>query len=218
MTKTFVVLLRGVNVGGANSFSTKDFVAVLEATGLRNIKTYIQSGNAVFQADTKDVTALSKKIKTRIQRKHAFAPDVIVLPLDEFEHAAASNPYRAADSNPKALHMVFLASTPENPDLSAFQKYRARGEEFSLKKRVLYFWAPDGIGRSKLFSRIEKLLGVPVTARNWRTARKLLELGREVADEDTKPTTKPNKKKTKPTAVKIASSIALDGNSSNIHP
>src|SRR5262245_23697272 len=165
MTDTFIVLLRGVNVGGANSFSAKDFVGVLEYTGLRNIKTYIQSGNAVFQADTKDTGALSKKIKTGIQRKHALNPDVIVLQLDEFERAAASNPYREADSNPKALHLMFLASTPKKVELAAFEKYRARGEAFSLKKRVLYFWAPDGIGRSKLFARTEKLVGVAVTAR-----------------------------------------------------
>jgi uncharacterized protein (DUF1697 family) len=180
MTSTFIVLLRGINVGGVNSFSTRNFIGVLETADFRNIKTYIQSGNAVFQADTKDAAGLAKKIKAAIQRKHAFAPGVIVLRLDEFKHAVASNPYRGADSNPKALHLVFLDSTPQNLDLSAFQKYRARGEEFSLKKRVLYFWGPDGIGRSKLFARIEKLLGVAVTARNWRTVCKLLELGREV--------------------------------------
>jgi len=181
MTNTFIVLLRGVNVAGATSFATRDFVHVLETTGLRHIKTYIQTGNAVFQAQTKDVTGLSKKIKAGIQRKHGFAPEIIVLRLDEFERAVAGNPYRGADSNPKALHLVFPASTPEDLELRDFQKYRARGEEFSLKKRVLYFWAPDGIGRSKLFGRIEKLLGVAVTARNWRTACKLLELSREVA-------------------------------------
>jgi uncharacterized protein (DUF1697 family) len=104
-----------------------------------------------------------------------------VLRLDEFERAVAANPYRGADSSPKALHLMFLASTPESLELTALEKYRARGEEFSLKKRVFYFWAPDGIGRSKLFSRIEKLLGVAGTARNWRTVCKLLELAREVA-------------------------------------
>jgi uncharacterized protein (DUF1697 family) len=181
MTNTFIVLLRGVNVGGANSFSTKAFVDLLEATGLRNIKTYIQSGNAVFQADTKDAAGLAKKIKAGIQRQHAFAPDVIVLAQNEFERAIASNPYPAADSNPKALHVIFLSSKPRKMALAAFEKYRAQGEEFSFKRRVLYFWAPDGIGRSKLFARIEKLLGVAVTARNWRTVGKLLALSREVA-------------------------------------
>jgi len=180
MTNTFIVLLRGVNVAGATSFATRDFVHVLETTGLRHIKTYIQTGNAVFQAQTKDVTGLSKKIKAGIQRKHGFAPELIVLRLDEFERAVAANPYRGADSNPKALHLVFLGSMPEHPELATFEKYRADGEEFSLKKRVLYFWAPGGIGRSQLFPRIEKLLGVAVTARNWRTACKLLVLAREI--------------------------------------
>ena len=197
MTNTFIVLLRGVNVGGATSFSTKNFVGVLHATGLRNIETYIQSGNAVFRSDTKDAAGLALKIKAGIQRKHALAPDVIVLRLDEFERAAANNPYPAADSNPKALHLVFLAASPKKQELSEFQKYRAHGEEFCLKKRVLYFWAPDGIGRSKLFVRIEKLLGVAVTARNWRTICKLLELARQVADADAKHTTKPNTKRTR---------------------
>ena len=89
---------------------------------------------------------------------------------------------------------MFLASAPENPDLAGFEKYRARDEEFSLKKQVLYFWAPDGIGRSKLFARIEKFLGVARTARNWRTVCKLLELARDVAATDAKATTQPNKK------------------------
>jgi uncharacterized protein (DUF1697 family) len=187
MTRIFIVLLRGVNVGGATSFSTKDFVRLLEATGLRNIKTYIQTGNAVFQADTNDVAGLSEEIKAGIQRKYGFAPDVIVLRWDELERAVAANPYRGADSNPKALHLMFLASVPKKMELTAFEKYRDHGEEFSLKGRVLYFWAPDGVGRSKLFSRIEKLLGVAVTARNWRTACKILELSREVVTTDTKP-------------------------------
>jgi len=195
MTSTFIALLRGVNVGGAGSLTTKDFVRLLEATGLRNIKTYIQTGNAVFQADTKDVAGLSEKIKTGIQRKHAFAPEVIVLRLDEFDRAVAANPYPGADSNPKALHLTFLASAPKKVELETFEEYRARGEEFSLKGRVLYFWAPDGIGRSKLFSRIEKLLGVAATARNWRTTCKLLELGRAVPSENTKPARQRNKKR-----------------------
>jgi uncharacterized protein (DUF1697 family) len=119
-----------------------------------------------------------------------------VLRLDEFERAVASNPYRGADSNSKALHLMFLASPPQKVDLAAFEKYRARGEEFSLKKQVFYFWAPEGIGRSKLFSRTEKLLGVAGTARNWRTAGKLLELAREVAATDTRAAT-PTKERRK---------------------
>jgi uncharacterized protein (DUF1697 family) len=104
---------------------------------------------------------------------------VILLSVDELEGAIASNPYPDADSNHKALHLMFLTTAPKNADLSACEKYRGATELCSLNGRVFYFWAPEGVGRSKLFSRIEKLLGVTGTARNWRTTCKLLELARE---------------------------------------
>jgi len=178
MTSTFIVLLRAVNVLGANSLSTKDFIRVLESMALKNVRTYIQTGNAVFQSSEPDVSRLSEKIKARIKRRLGFAPEVILLRLDEFERAVASNPYPDADGNHKALHLMFLASAPKSSDLTACEKYRSDSEQCSLQGRIFYFWAPNGVGRSKLFARIEKLLGVTGTARNWRTTCKLLELAR----------------------------------------
>jgi uncharacterized protein (DUF1697 family) len=189
--KTYLVLLRAVNVGGTNSLPTKDFVRVLEKTGLGSVRTYIQTGNAVFNASSKEGTGLSQKIKDRILVSHGFAPEVILLRLDELEDAVAANPYPGANSNPKSLHLAFLASAPGNPDLTALEKWRTESEQYSLQGRVFYFYAPEGVGRSKLFSRIEKVLGVGGTARNWRTVCKLLELAREVAVTGGKlPTTK----------------------------
>ena len=179
LTKTFIALLRAVNVGGANSLPGKDLVRILESLGLRNVKTYIQSGNAVFQGDRK-AAGLAEKISSKIQRNHGHAPQVILLRIDELERAIKSNPFPRAKSDPKALHLVFLASVPKAADLSGLENVRQPGEQYSLKGRIFYFWAPEGIGRSKLFSRIEKTMGVPCTARNWRTVGKLLELAREV--------------------------------------
>lgn len=182
MTKTFIALLRGVNVVGANSLPMKDLVHILESMGLRNVKTYIQSGNAVFQATDKEVAGLAEKIKARIQRERGFGPEVMLLRLGELETAMASNPYPEADSNPKALHLTFLASAPAKAGLTALAAIREPSEQYTLKGRVFYFWAPAGVGRSKLFSRVEKSLGVAGTARNWRTICKLLELARQVAE------------------------------------
>jgi uncharacterized protein (DUF1697 family) len=182
VTNTFILLLRAVNVAGANSMGTKDFVRLLESMGLKNVKTYIQTGNAVFSAHETEAAALPEKIKARIRRVHGFAPEVILLRLDELEGAIASNPYPGADSDPKALHLTFLAVAPKTPDLSTLEKFRKDSEHYSLKGRAFYFWAPEGVGRSKLFSRIEKSLGVPGTARNWRTVCKLLELAREITE------------------------------------
>src|SRR5262249_16952873 len=171
----------------ANAAPMKDFVGILESLGLKNVKTYIQSGNAVFQAEETEAVALSEKITARLRRRHGFAPHVIVLRVDELERAIASNPYPGANSNPKALHLTFLASAPGSSDLTELEKVRKDSEQYSLKGRVFYFWAPEGVGRSKFFSQIEKTLGVFGTARNWRTACKLLELAWEVTAAERRP-------------------------------
>jgi len=184
MKNTYIALLRGINAGGANSLPMKDFVGLLEGIGLRNIKTYIQTGNAVFQAKESDAAELPATIKTRIKHSHGFAPEVVLLRLDELESAIASNPYPEADSDPKALHLIFFSCTPKTPDLTALEKIRKDSECFVLTGRVFYFYAPEGVGRSKLFSRIEKSLGVVGTARNWRTACKILEMAQQIAAAD----------------------------------
>src|SRR5258705_11749437 len=135
MTETFIALLRAVNVGGANSLPTKDLVRILESMGLRNVKTCIQSGNAVFQTHDTDAAGLAEKIKARIRRDRGFAPEVILLQLGELESALAANSYPEARSNPKALHLTFLASTPGNADLTALAKIRKDSEQYTLKGR-----------------------------------------------------------------------------------
>ena len=169
-----------MNVGGTNSLPTKDFVRLLESLAFTNIQTYIQTGNAVFRAAKADAARLPARIQTRIQRDLGFAPEVIVLRLDELEKAVTANPYPAADSNPKSLHLTFLAAPPKSPDLAALEKLRRDEEQFSHKGKVFYFYAPDGFARSRAFQRVERSLGVAGTARNWRTVRKLLEMAREI--------------------------------------
>ncbi|MBI1822109.1 MAG: DUF1697 domain-containing protein [Nitrospirae bacterium] len=181
---TYIALLRAINAGGVNSLSMKDLVKLLESMGLGNIKTYIQTGNAVFLGKETDAIELPDKIKARIKRSHGFAPEVILLRLEELECAIASNPYPEADSDPKALHLTFLTCTPKAPDLAALDKIRKESERFVLKGRVFYFHAPEGVARSKSFSRIEKSLGVFGTARNWRTASRILEMARQIASTD----------------------------------
>lgn len=176
--KTFIAFLRGVNVGGAHSLPTKSLVELLQSLGLKNIRTYIQSGNAVFETNEKTASKLGLKIKEAIQEKFGFAPEVLLLPLEELEAAQANNPYPEADSNPRALHLLFFQAAPKKVDLKALAS-QAESERFTLRGSILYFYAPDGIGRSKLFPRVAKLLGGIGTARNWRTVCKVLEIARK---------------------------------------
>jgi len=94
------------------------------------------------------------------------------------EKAMASNPFPAAESEPKTLHLYFLASAPQNPDLKMLDSLKKADEQFKLIDNVFYLHTPDGIGRSKLAERAEKALGVAATARNWRTVSKIMAMAK----------------------------------------
>jgi uncharacterized protein (DUF1697 family) len=176
---TYIALFRGINVGGKNRLPMKDLVAALEDLGCQDVVTYIQSGNAVFQNEEQDAALLSEKIGAAIKERHSFKPRVLLLASEEMERAMRYNPFPEAESEPKALHLYFLAAPPERPDLDALEGIEGDRERFVLGDGVLYLHTPDGIGRSKLAANIEKLLGVPVTARNWRTVRKVMEMAQQ---------------------------------------
>lgn len=178
--KTYVALFRGINVGGKNALPMKELAAILEDLGGQKVKTYIQSGNAVFVSKNKEVSKLSKQISAEIKKRRGFEPHVLLLGQEEFEKAIQQNPFPKADSNPTALHAGFLAATPERPDLKALESLKIDSEQFRLVGRVFYLYAPDGIGRSKLAARAEKLLGVPMTDRNWRTVSRIREMVNEL--------------------------------------
>ena len=176
--KTCIALFRGINVGGKNSLSMKELVDILEDIGARNIRTYIQSGNAVFQNAEKSFSQLSAQISAEIKERHGFEPCVLILGLDALEKAMAENPFPEAEADPSSLHLGFLVSTPRNPDLKKLESLKKESERFHLSDNVFYLHAPEGVGRSKLAASVEKLLGVPMTDRNWKTVCKI----REMAD------------------------------------
>ncbi len=179
LMETRIALFRGINVGGKNVLPMKELTSMLEDIGAKNVKTYIQSGNAVFQTEEADARLLAHEIRAVTGERHRFEPHVLVLTLEEFEDAVESNPFPEAESEPKTLHLLFLDSSPESPDLGSLENIKGERESFSLNDRVFYLHAPDGIGRSKLAANAEKLLGVPATARNWRTVGKVLALARQ---------------------------------------
>ncbi len=177
--KTYIALFRGINVGGKNALPMKELVAILEDLGAQNVKTYIQSGNAVFVSPEKDASQLSNMISREIKKRRGFEPHVLLLDLEDIERAIKKNPFPDAATDPKALHAGFLASAPEEPDLEALESIKSNGERFYLIDKVFYLHAPEGIGRSKLAANAEKLLGVPMTDRNWRTVCKIREMTRK---------------------------------------
>lgn len=177
--RTWVALFRGINVGGKNVLPMKDLVATLQNVGARDVETYIQSGNAVFQNEEADASLLSGRIGAAIEEDHGFKPQVLLLRLEEVERAVRSNPFPEAEPEPKTLYVYFLASPPDRPDLGALEGAKGDRERFVLDNRVFYLHAPDGVGRSRLAANAEKLLGVPATARNWRTVLRVMAMAKQ---------------------------------------
>lgn len=186
-SEAWILLLRGVNVGGRHSLPMRELVEILESLGLEDVRTYIQSGNAVFRAPRgvsasqadEIAAALAEEVAAAIRARRGFRPRALVLGAERLERAAAASPFQAeSDADDRSVHVSFLVATPETPDLDGLSAIRAPSERFHLDGDVFYLHAPEGIGRSKLATRAERLLGVEATARNWRTVRKLQEMTR----------------------------------------
>lgn len=168
--KKYVLLLRGINVGGHNKLPMKDLRGSLEALGYKDVKTYIQSGNVVLSArSAPDESAIA----AAIEKQFGFSPRILAIPGEQFEAVAAANPYKDEDLDGKFLHIWYLAG-PHSADMDGIHSRKGGREEFVLTDDAFYLKAPDGIARSKLASDVEKLLGVEGTGRNLNTVRKLL--------------------------------------------
>lgn len=173
---TWLALLRGINVVGKNKVPMKSLASALETAGFHAVRTYIQSGNIVFRSASRDPGALATKIERLVERNFACTPAVLVISKAQLAAAIRANPFQDAQHNHKLLHLYFLASPPKSPDIDSLGRVAAGREAFALNGGVFYLWTPDGFADSVLRSRIERCLGVPATARNWRTVNELLKL------------------------------------------
>ncbi len=177
---TYIALFRAINVLGKNILPMKDLKSILEKLGVEEIKTYIQSGNVVFNYNENDITGLSQKITAEIKRNHGFEPRIIILKKKDIQKVVKNNPFPQVGENHKSLHVFFLERKADEANFDKMNELKAETEQFKLVDKFFYFYAPDGFGKSKLADRAEKLLGVPATARNWRTVNKLLEMINEI--------------------------------------
>lgn len=175
----WLALFRGINVGGKNSLPMARLKGYLESIQLTNIKTYIQSGNVVFDSASKSAKSVHSAILSRIEEEHSFCPQLLLLKKDELQIAIDRNPFPEAASEPQSLHFCFLEELPKQLNFKAIDQSRSPTERYELVDRVFYLHAPDGVGRSKLAATVERHLAVMTTARNYRTVEKLMGLSQD---------------------------------------
>lgn len=151
------------------------------ALGLKQVQTYIQSGNILFQTELAEAV-LGPKLEAALTRHWGFEMRVILRGLTELAAVEAGLPFEEAlAERPKLLHVCFLTEAPGFEQLQSLDALCTQGERFVLQGRELYLGYPQGSGRSKLvLSAIEKKWGVCGTARNWKTVCTLLQMLKEM--------------------------------------
>lgn len=174
---TFVALLRGINVGGHHKVPMAELRALCESTGLRDVRSYIQSGNLVFACAGK-APAVAKKLEAAIASRFGFAIDVIVRAASQWPVYVQGNPLREASARAPNLVMLGLSKLPPNKGaLAALRQRAAANERIEAVGDALWFHFADGVGKSRLSSAlIDRAVGSTVTVRNWRTVLELQKL------------------------------------------
>lgn len=170
-----VVLLRGVNVGGHNKIAMADFKTLLEDLGYTDVRTVLQSGNAVVDAGKATSATVAKQVEKAVQQHTGKTISVLTRTAKELRHAIDANPLDPP-KDPSRFLVTFLdrnpSGTPPDPEDHP-------GEEFAIVGKHVYQWLPNGFSGTKLtYAYWERVLKVTATARNWRTVTRLDELAR----------------------------------------
>jgi len=176
--KTYIALLRGINVSGKNLIKMAELKVLFTKIGLNNVITYIQSGNIIFQSELSDKKVVGNNIKKVIQEKYNYNIPVLIITKKSLENVFSSNPF-LVDKNIalSSLYVTFLHEKPNIEGIPLLKNYTTKQEEFIVDNKIVYLHYPNGSGRSKLSNNlIESKLKTTATSRNWRTITKLVEL------------------------------------------
>ena len=174
----FIGLLRGINVGGRNKLAMQDLRSICESLGWKKVRTYIQSGNVVFETPRAKPGRLAEQLADALEEHMSVRLAVLVRTAVEFEAVVENNAFaRRRTLDPSHVVVVFLERTPSRASRDALLASVKGREELHFHRRELYVYYRDGIARSKLTNAvIERTLDTAATARNLNTACKLAAL------------------------------------------
>lgn len=177
----YVALLRAVNVGGKNRLPMAELREALVAGGLERVSTVLQSGNILLRS-SKPGGTVATKVANTITESFGLQIGVVVRSAAELVAVAERNPFLAAGATPDlaTLHVAFLCDLPSAARVATLEVDRSPPDAFAVDGREVYLRYPNGSGRSRLtLAYLERRLGTPGTARNWRTVLRLARLCEE---------------------------------------
>jgi uncharacterized protein (DUF1697 family) len=173
---TYIAMLRGINVSGHKIIKMEQLRASFTAMGFSNTKTYIQSGNIIFEASNDSTASISKKIGQRILGDFGFSVPVTLKTAKEMEQIIKRNPFpRMPAIDHSKLHVTFLDDDPPKNALEQLLPLASKPEQLRTIGQEIFLYCPNGYGNTKLSNTaIEKKLSVGATTRNWKTVNTLL--------------------------------------------
>jgi len=175
MTK-YAAFLRGINVGGKNKIKMETLREIFAALGYKNVKTYINSGNVIFETAKTDDDKLAAKIERAIQSEFSLSIKVMVRTISEIQYIIENNPFDGQFENDKDLHVFFLDNELSEEKRETLLSNNNENEKFAVRNREVFCLLRVSVLDSLMGKDyIGKKLKTPATARNWRTVKKLSE-------------------------------------------
>jgi len=176
-----IALLRGINLGGTNRLPMKDLAAFFEKAGCEQVRTWLQSGNVVFQAAMADAPAIVQSVSQDISEQFGLNIPIITRTLEDLEQVAQGNPFPDEKIETKFLHVSFLKDLPEPARLESLAADRSPPDRFQVFGRDIFLYLPNGVARTKLTNQyFDRKLKTISTVRNWNTVLKLLQIGADL--------------------------------------
>lgn len=171
----YIALLRGINVGGHKKVPMAELRDLLTKSGLENVKTYIQSGNVIFQSAEENRSKIERHIKDAISNYFGFEVAILVTTKDDIDVILKACPF--SEEKKIASYFILLSEPPKTSLVNVIAKEQLPNEEFIITNNCVYIYYALGAGKAKLgVNWFEKKLKVKATARNYRTMLKLLSL------------------------------------------
>lgn len=175
--KTYIALLKGINVGGKNILKMKSLVKSLESLGFQNISTYIQSGNIVFQSNEESNEMLQKLIHNIIKTEYNLNIPVLVFSFSEWDSMVHQAFFEDKEDRLNTSYLTFWSTKSTLVDLSLLDAKKQAEEVYVLSANCFYLYSSNGYSKTKLNQQfLEKILGIPTSTRNLKTCLKIYEL------------------------------------------